>query len=387
MKKQNLLFKLLNQGVEEIIVKENLIKKLKTKRKLNIKFGIDPTSPKLHLGHLVALKKLKQFQELNHNIILIIGDFTAQIGDPSLRNQTRPPLSEKEVKNNTKTYLNQIKKIIDLKKAKIYYNSEWLNKGLKDLLKIAQAATIQQILEREDFQKRLKEGSQITYLEGFYPLLQGYDSVKIKANVEIGGSDQKFNMLMARKIQRFFNQEEQDIITLTLLEGTDGVRKMSKSYNNYIAFEEKPFEMFSKIMKIPDNLIEKYFKLLTDIEVPLLKNYRDQKIILAQEIVKIFYDEKTALKTKENWEKIFSKKEIDKADLKILTINENKLKLIDLLILAGIKSKNEAKRLLAQKAVEINQIIKTDPFKEIELKDNDIIKIGKKIIYKIKINK
>ncbi len=383
MTKQNLINKILVQGVEEIIIKENLIKKLTSKKKLNVKFGIDPTSPDLHLGHLIGLKKLKQFQELNHNIILIIGDFTAQIGDPSLRNQTRPPLSEKQIKNNTKTYLNQIKKIIDLSKAKIYYNSEWLKKGLKDLLKIAQSATIQQILEREDFQKRLKEGSQITYLEGFYPLLQGYDSVKIKADVEIGGSDQKFNMLMARKIQRFFNQEEQDIITLTLLEGTDGIRKMSKSYHNYIAFKEKPFEMFSKIMKIPDNLIEKYFKLLTDIEMPNLENYRDQKIILAQEIVKIFYDEKTALKTKENWEKIFSKKEIQKADLPILKLKKVEIKLIDLVILAGIKSKNEAKRLIAQKAVEINQIIQTNPFENIKLKNQDILKIGKKIIYKI----
>jgi tyrosyl-tRNA synthetase len=240
------------------------------------------------------------------------------------------------------------------------------------------------MFEHESFEKRYKDGLPITLQELMYPIMQGYDSVMIKADIELGGTDQKFNLLIARKVQRFFNQPEQDIITLPLLEGTDGIKKMSKSYGNYIAFLDSPFEMFSKIIKINDNLIEKYFNLLLDLKPPKLENPKDKKIILGQEIVKFFYDEKTALKTKEKWQKIFSKKEIVN-DLPILEIKQKEILLIDLLILTQLKSKNEAKRLITQNAVEINQIIKNNPFEIIKLQNGDIIKIGKKIFFKIKI--
>jgi len=373
----------LDRGVEEIIVKEHLETALKSGRKLRVKFGIDPTSPNLHLGHAVVLRKLRQFQNLGHKIVLIIGDFTAQIGDPSGRSETRKPLSKKEVKDNMKNYLSQASKVIDVKKAEIHYNGEWHKKeGLKALLGLSQSVSVQQILERADFQKRLDEKKEITMLETMYPLLQGYDSVKIKADLEIGGTDQKFNLLMGRRVQRHFNMVEQDIITVPLLEGTDGIRKMSKSYGNYISLTEEPNQMFGKIMSVPDNLIEKYFLLLTDIEPPENLGPYESKMLLAETIIKNFHNENTAKKAEDEFIKVFSKKELPE-NLPALKLTNYNLGLADLLIAAGIESKSEARRLITQNAVEINGAVKTNPEENLFLHKGDILKIGKKRFYKI----
>ena len=253
---------LLTRGVVEVIEKDHLALRLaQGKKKLRVKFGIDPTAPDLHLGHTVPLRKLRQFQDAGHQAVLIIGDFTAQIGDPSGRDKTRPKLSEKEIKNNFKTYLGQAKKILDIKKTEIHYNSEWFKKD-KLILELMSQMSMERVMEREDFQKRIKAGQEVTMLEALYPIMQGYDSVAIKADLEIGGSDQKFNLLMGRRMQRKYNLPEQDVLTLPLLEGTDGVHKMSKSLGNYIGLAEKSEIMFGKIMSVPDNLVLKYCEFL-----------------------------------------------------------------------------------------------------------------------------
>jgi len=375
--------KILNRAVDEIIEKKHLEQMLKSKRQLRVKLGIDPTAPDIHLGHTVVLRKLHQFQKLGHKAILIIGDFTATIGDPSGRVEARKPLTEKEVKKNLEKYLSQAGKVIDIKKTEIRYNSEWYKKGgLKLILELTKKVSVQQVLERDDFQKRLKEGNQITILEQIYPLLQGYDSVAVKADIEIGGTDQKFNMLMGRRIQRAFNLPEQDIITLSLIEGTDGVRKMSKSLGNYIAIDEKPDEIFGKIMAIPDSLIEKYFITLTDKEPPIDIEPREKKLILAETIVEMYHSKILAKKAKENWIKTFSKKEIPE-DIPVLKITNNQLSIVQLLIIAGIKSKSEARRLIIQNAIEINGQIKNNPYEIISFQGGEILKIGKRKFFKI----
>ena len=274
--KEQKIRKILTHGVEEIIVKEHLEKALKSGKKLRVKLGIDPTAPDLHLGHTVPLIKLGQFQRAGHKIVLIIGDFTATIGDPSSRTEARKSLSERQVKSNMKKYIDYAGKIIDVKKTEIRHNSEWLKSGgVKLFLELAKGASIQQILKREDFRKRLALGNDVSVLESLYPLFQGYDSVAVKADVEIGGRDQKLNLLMGRRIQRSFGMPEQDIMTFPLIEGTDGVRKMSKSYGNYVALDEKPNEMFGKLMTIPDSLVKKYFEALTDTDSPRNLKPRD----------------------------------------------------------------------------------------------------------------
>lgn len=348
-----------------------------------MKLGIDPTAPDLHLGHTVVLRKLKQFQDLGHKVILIIGDFTAQIGDPSGRSEERKPLTESQVKQNLKSYLAQASKVFDVKKAEIKYNSKWLGKGLKELLEIARAATLQQILEREDFQKRMREGHQITYLEGFYPLLQGYDSVAIKADVELGGTDQKFNLLAGRRVQRHFGEKEQDIMTVPLIEGTDGVRKMSKSYGNYIGITEKPNEMFGKIMSVPDPLIDKYFTLLTDLEKPKQLDPYHAKLLLAETIVGMYNSPAFARKAKENFLDTFSKRKIP-AELAELKIGMRRIGVIDLLLRAGVPSKSEARRLIVQGAVELNGKVKRDEYETLSLQGDDVLRVGKKIFFRIK---
>ncbi len=376
---------LLKKGVEEVILKENLEKKLKAGKKLRIKLGIDPTASILHLGHLVLLRKLKEFQNLGHKIVLIIGDFTATIGDPSGRNKTRPPLTEKKVKKNAQDYLNQINKILEVKKTEIYQNSQWFKKlSLKKLLKILSLISLQQIIERNDFQERIKKEESLRLHEILYPLLQAYDSVMIKADLEVGGNDQKFNLLMGRQLMEKLNLEPQDILTVPLLEGLDGQKKMSKSYQNYIALNEPPQEMFNKIMALPDSLIEKYFHLLTDKTMPKNLHLRDAKLLLAEEIIKQLYQEKITQKAKENWIKTFSKKELPQ-EAPLIKLKTKQIKLLDLLLKAGIKSKSEAKRLIFQKAIEINGKIKNDPYLTLQLKGEEILKIGKKKFFKIKI--
>ena len=311
----------LNIGVEEVIEKEHLIASMKSGKRLNIKFGIDPTMPDLHLGHSVPLRKLRAFQDLGHLAILIIGDTTAMIGDPSGRSETRKILSSVMVKENMKNYLKQAAKILDIKKTEIKYNSEWLDNNMVTILELSKAGSIQQILHRSDFKKRIDNDEDITILEMLYPLLQGYDSVAVKADLEIGGTDQKFNLLAGRRVQRFFKVPEQDILTLPLLEGVDGIKKMSKSYGNYIALDEKPEEMYGKVMSLPDSLIIKYFNLCTSVpreEIVEIKkemeseklNPKEAKMRLASEIVKIYHGEKKAKEAEENFINTFQKKEI-----------------------------------------------------------------------------
>ncbi|MBU0567762.1 tyrosine--tRNA ligase, partial [bacterium] len=256
----------IKRGTLEIISEEQLKEKLLLDRPLRIKFGADPTAPDIHLGHTVILRKLRQLQDLGHKLIFIIGDFTARIGDPSGRDVTRPPLSQEEIEENAATYKEQVFKIVDRERTEIVYNSQWLDRlGTEGMIRLASHYTVARMLERDDFKKRYESQKEITILEFLYPLLQGYDSVHLKADIEVGGGDQKFNLLVGRELQRDYNQKPQAIITLPLLEGTDGVRKMSKSYGNYIGVDEEPKEMFGKIMSLPDALMSKYFELLTDI--------------------------------------------------------------------------------------------------------------------------
>lgn len=380
-KKSQLINQLLTRGVEEIIEKPHLEKLLKSNKKLRVKFGIDPTAPDLHLGHAVILRKLHQFQKLGHKVVLIIGDFTAQIGDPSGRSEARSLLSEKEVGQNMKKYLEQAGKVIEIEKSEIHYNSSWHKRGLKNFLEILKVGTVQQMIKREDFKKRLEAGNEISLLEVIYPLLQGYDSVAVKADVEVGGTDQKFNLLMGRQIQRFFRMKEQDIITTPLIEGTDGKRKMSKSYENYIALNENPKEMFGKIMSIPDHLIQKYFITLTDIDPPK-KPPRDQKLILAETIVKTYHSQKDAKEAKEYFIKTFVKKEIP-TKIPHLKIKKGGITLLELVTKAGVESKSQARRLISQKGIKINGEIKKNPKENLNIKTGDVLQIGKKRFFNL----
>ncbi len=343
--------KLLARGVAEVIVKEHLEHALNSGRKLRVKFGIDPTAPDLHLGHTVPLRKLRQFQDAGHQVVLIIGDFTAMIGDPSGRNEARKPLTEKDVKQNLKNYLKQAGKVLTIKKAEVVYNSRWYKKNAELFLDLARRESVQRLLERDDFQKRLKEGKEITVLEEFYPLLQGYDSVMVKADVEIGGTDQKFNLLMGRKLQRSYEIAEQDVITLPLLEGTDGVKKMSKSAGNYIGLDELPMDMFGKIMAVPDNLIDKYYELLTD-ENRTMPDPREAKLELGRIIVGMYHGTKAGQQAKEEFIRVFSKKEAPSERPKK---NVAGLNVVEALVKAGAAaSKSEARRLVEQGGVEFN---------------------------------
>ncbi len=386
----------LNIGVEEIIEKEHLIKVLKSGRQIRVKFGIDPTMPDLHLGHSVPLRKLRQFQELGHRAVLIIGDSTAMVGDPSGRSETRKMISVSDVKKNMKNYLKHASNILDIKKTEVHYNSEWLDNNMMTILELSKAGTIQQVLHRSDFKKRIENNQDITLLEVLYPLLQGYDSVAIKSDLEIGGTDQKFNLLMGRRVQRFYQMPEQDILTLPLLEGIDGVKKMSKSLGNYISLDEKPNDMFGKIMSIPDNLIIKYMKLCTDISFTEIEqiengfknqslNPRDAKVKLAVAVVKIYHGEKKAKGAEENFINTFQKKEIpdEMEEIKCGVGKYLSEVLVENKILA---SKSEWRRLVEGNAVHnllTKQNITDSNYKILE---NLTLKIGKKRFLKIIIN-
>ena len=386
---EKLIEEILRRGVDEIIVRESLAKKLKSGRQLRVKFGIDPTGTDLHIGHAVPLRKLKQFQDLGHKVILLIGDYTAMIGDPSGRDKTRPILSEKDVKKNMKTYLAQAAKIINIKKAEIRYNSEWYGKGFTQLLMdLTSRITVARVLERDDFQKRIKEGSDIQMQEIMYPLLQGYDSVMLKADVELGGTDQKFNLLMGRKVQKKYGQPEQDIMTTPLLEGTDGERKMSKSYGNYIALLDTPDDMYGKVMSIPDILIKKYFELAT--EVPIaevekeIKDPMSAKKHLAREIITLYHSAKEAKEAEEHFVRVFSNKETPE-EVKSYKVKSRKL--LEILVETNLASSNsESRRVIEQGGVKIdNEIIKDVNF---NLSSGEhLIQKGKRFFAKVVIGK
>jgi len=389
---------LIKRGIVDLIDEEELIKKLersyKENKPLKIKAGFDPTAPDLHLGHTVLLRKLKQFQDLGHEVYFLIGDFTAMIGDPTGRSETRPALTREQVLENAKTYKEQVFKILDPDKTKIVFNSTWFSKmGAEDIIRLCAKYTVARILERDDFKKRFESGLPIAIHELIYPLFQAYDSVALEADVELGGTDQLFNLLIGRDIQREYGQEPQVIITLPILEGLDGVQKMSKSLGNYVGIMEKPFEMYGKLMSIPDELMWKYYILLTDFPEEAVNEMKEKvekgeyhpkeaKKRLARYIVAQFHSEEEALKAEEEFERVFSKREVPK-EIPTINVQAGKLWLPGFLRDHGfVKSSSEARRLIAQKAIDLNQ----KPLKqeEIELSPGEyVIKIGKKRFVKL----
>jgi len=383
---------ILSRGVVEVIEAAHLRKRMLAGEKLRIKFGIDPTSPHIHLGHTVPLLKLRAFQELGHQAVLIIGDATAMIGDPSGRSEERQQLSKEEVAKNKKTYLEQAAKVLDMEKVEVHHNGEWFfPMSAKDFLELTSLVTVQQVLQREDFKKRVDDPDHpLSALEISYPIMQGYDSVQIKADVEIGGQDQLLNLLMGRRLQRKLGQSEQDVLTVELIEGTDGARKMSKSFGNAIALEDKPNEMFGRVMSITDELIVRYFELLTpmsleqvsDIEKQLQKdtNPRDLKIQLAKIIVSQYYDESAAEKAEEHFVNTFSKKEIPD-DIPELAPKKNNI--VEVLVESGLcSSKSDVRRTIDGGGVRINDE-KVEAY-ETEVKTGDVVQKGKRHFVKIK---
>ena len=390
----------IKKGTDEIIGEELLIKKLNSSKPLVVKAGFDPTAPDLHLGHTILLNKLRQFQDLGHKVIFLIGDFTATIGDPTGKTELRPTLSMDEVIANAETYKKQVFKILDEKKTIIKFNSEWLSKlSASDLIQIIGSYSVARMLEREDFKKRFKSNKNISLKEFIYPILQGYDSVALKADVELGGTDQKFNLLMGRYFQGLNNNNNEEakqvVITLPLLEGLDGVKKMSKTLNNYIAIDDIPSEIFGKIMSISDDLMWRYYELLSDIDhkqLDKLKNAannnemnpRDIKIDLGIEIVTKFYNKDIAIKVKEDFLNIFQQ---NKTPENIEMINISQMPLPNLLKQIGfVPSTSEARRLIDQKALKINdQVIESIDFEITEGLHN--LKLGKKKFAQINVKK
>ena len=390
----------IKKGTDEIIGEELLIKKLNSSKPLVVKAGFDPTAPDLHLGHTILLNKLRQFQDLGHKVIFLIGDFTATIGDPTGKTELRPTLSMDEVIANAETYKKQVFKILDEKKTIIKFNSEWLSKlSASDLIQIIGSYSVARMLEREDFKKRFKSNKNISLKEFIYPILQGYDSVALKADVELGGTDQKFNLLMGRYFQGLNNNNNEEakqvVITLPLLEGLDGVKKMSKTLNNYVAIDDIPSEIFGKIMSISDDLMWRYYELLSDIDHKQLNklknaannnemNPRDIKIDLGIEIVTKFYNKDIAIKAKEDFLNIFQQ---NKTPENIEMINISQMPLPNLLKQIGfVPSTSEARRLIDQKALKINdQVIESIDFEITEGLHN--LKLGKKKFAQINVKK
>jgi len=392
---------LIKRGVNEIIPEEELVKKLerslKENKPLNIKLGCDPSRPDLHIGHSVVLRKLAQFQQLGHQAILIVGDFTGMIGDPSGRSATRPALTLKETRINGESYFQQASKILDKDKTKIVYNSGWLSPmKFEDVIKLASKYTVARILERDDFTKRYKSGEPISIHELLYPLAQAMDSVSIKSDVELGGTDQKFNLLVGRDLQREHGQEPQVILTMPLLVGTDGVEKMSKSYDNYIGISDLPKEIYGKTLSIPDSLIYIYYELASDVsseELAQIKsqlndpkiNPRDLKRKLARTFVKMYYNEKAASEAEEEFDKIFIRKETpDDLPELVLKHNSKELSILDLIINVNFApSKGEARRLVSQGGVSIDGKKIDDINGVITIRNGMILKVGKRKFIKI----
>ena len=390
---------LIKRGIDEFIGEEELIKKLAKKKRLVVKAGFDPTAPDLHLGHTVLINKLKHFQDLGHRVIFLIGDFTGMIGDPSGKNKTRPTLKSEDIKENAKTYKKQIFKILDPNKTEVLFNSAWCNKlGAEGIIKLAAKYNLARMLEREDFNTRYKNNQSIAIHEFLYPLIQAYDSIALEADVELGGTDQKFNLLVGREMQRAFDQEPQAVITVPILEGLDGVKKMSKSLHNYVGIDEAPEEMFGKIMSVSDDLMWRWFDLLSfrsNQEIADLKkeqkagkNPRDIKILLAKELIERFHSEKDAQNAEEAFINRFQKGIIP-SDIEEVSIsiegNEiplpNLLKDVDL-----VSSTSEAMRMIKQGAVKIDDNKIEDPKATIKKNTSGVFQVGKRKIKKVSIS-
>ena len=401
MKNINEQLKVIKQGTAEIIQEAELVEKLKSKKKLIIKVGLDPTMPDMHLGHTVVINKLRQFQELGHKVIFLIGDYTACIGDPSGRDITRPAVDSKTIKQNAKKFQKEIFKILDKEKTQVNFNSEWLGKlkGL-DLIELASHYTVARMLERDDFDKRYKvEKKPIAIHEFLYPLLQAKDSVELKADVELGGTDQKFNLLLGRKLQEDHNMNPQTCIMMPILEGLDGIKKMSKSLNNYISISDEANDMFGKIMSISDDLMWRYYELLSFQDLDKIQtshkacndnkmNPRDVKIDLAYELVERFHGKKKASEAKDNFIGRFQNKDITK-DIPYVVIHSkgSELKIIDLIVqkLKAIASTSDVRRLISQNAIKIDTKPIVDINYDCSKHSEFLLQIGKKKAYKISI--
>ncbi len=390
-------FERLIRGTTAVLPEGELEKKLKTGKPLTIKLGMDPTAPDLHLGHAVVLRKLKEFQDQGHNIIFLIGDFTARIGDPTGKSKTRPPLTKEQIQKNTQTYFQQVGRILDTSKVKICYNSEWLDKlTAHDMIELCSKVTVARLIEREDFANRLEKKQPISFHELLYPLMQGYDSVALEADVELGGTDQTFNLLMGRFLQEQYGQEPQVIFTTPLIEGLDGGQKMSKSLDNYIALTEEPSQAFGKLMSVSDELILRYAQALLWWSDDLIKKTKagivegiqhpmELKKVIAHAIVSVFWSKEEADAAQKQFEDLFQKKDLSKATAVTLPADTaNPVWVVDFLKLLGaIKSSSEAKRLIEGKSVLIDDQVVTEFKAEIKWKLGMTIKVGKHRIYKI----
>lgn len=390
----------IKQNVVDLLPEDELERKIvnsiKNKKPLRIKLGADPSRPDLHIGHAVILRKLRQFQDLGHTAILIVGDFTAMIGDPTGKSKTRPQLTLEQTKEYGQSYIDQCKLVLLSEQMEVKYNSEWLNKmNFAEVISLAAQYTVAQLLERDDFSKRYKEGTPISVHELLYPLAQAMDSAAIFSDVELGGTDQKFNLMVGRDIQRAHNQEPQCILTMPILEGTDGKEKMSKSLDNYIGLTDKPFDMFGKVMSIPDELILKYYQYgayATSDEIELMKksidngeNPRNAKVIVGKRIVDLYYPSGTGQEAFEEFERVFKNKDIPD-DIPEFLIEGSEIVILDAIVNSGLSpSKKEARRLLEQGGVSIDGEKIEDMFLQIDLSEKRLLKVGKrKFVYLVK---
>ncbi len=383
---------ILEKGVADVIVRKELEEKLKSGKKLRVKLGIDPTGADLHLGHMVPLRKMRQFQDAGHTAVLLFGNFTGQIGDPSGKAEARPLKTQQELEDNAKHYIKQASKVLDIDHIEVVWNADWLGKlTFSDVTRLASVFTVQQMMERDMFQDRLKAQAPIYVHEFMYPLMQGYDSVAINADVELGGTDQTFNLLAGREIQRAYGQTPQSVITVPILEGTDGVKKMGKTTGNYIGITEDPKDMYGKTMSIPDNLIVRYFELTTNVPLEDIneinrqllggENPRNLKMRLAREIVKIYHSTQAAQEAEEYFITVFQKKETP-VNATVISIEGN---IIDILMVANaVKSKSEGRRLIEGGGVKYNGIKIENINEVIKLSGESILQVGKRQFYKLK---
>lgn len=393
-------FDIYSNGVKEIIpeneLKAKIARSLLQKKPLKVKLGLDPSAPDVHLGHTVVLNKLKQFQENGHIIQLIIGDFTGKIGDPTGKSSVRKQLTTEEVRNNAKTYFEQFSKVLDMEKVELHYNSKWLSGlNLEDIIKLSSSITVARLLERNDFSERLSTGKPISLHEFFYPLMQGYDSVELESDIELGGTDQHFNVLMGRHLQEYYGKEKQIVILLPLIEGLDGVEKMSKSKNNYIGVDEGPNEMYGKTMSIPDELISKYFELVSDLPLDQKNQIkeelkqgtlhpRDAKMLLAKTIVRIYHNVQEAEKAEESFKAVYQRGSLPDEIPVVKWHGQEEVPLVELLVELNLqKSKTEARKMIQNGGIKINEVKVKDIHLQVNTTDEPIIQVGKRKFIKL----
>ncbi|WLD92391.1 tyrosine--tRNA ligase [Alkalihalobacillus sp. AL-G] len=391
---------ILRRGIIEVVPEDDLKRKLeksiRTNTPLKVKLGLDPSAPDVHVGHTVPLHKLRQFQELGHEIQLLIGDFTGRIGDPTGKSETRKQLTDYEIKENAKTYFQQFGKIIDMEKTEVHFNSKWLSVlNFADVLELAGKVTVARMLERDDFEKRYKSNQPISVHEFFYPLMQGYDSVALETDIELGGTDQKFNLLMGRQLQDEFGKEKQVAMMLPLIEGLDGVRKMSKSLNNYIGIDEHPNEIFGKSMSIPDDLMFKYYELATSVPIDEIRSMeegfekgtlhpRDLKVKLAKEFVLMYHGKEEADAAEQHFKTVFQKGDLPDDIPEHDWSGEDEVWIVDLIVELGLlNSKGEARRMIQNGGVKLNQEKVNDVQLQVHIEKDMIVQVGKRKFMKI----